>query len=286
LRAHGRVASLQQHVKKRDAEREKLKAEGRLASATHEPNSADEFGRSVDSSGFHHAEAFSPLGESPEKIKNFDMQMQNNSNDEDGFEKVALDDADPDFEESNKHDYPEHEEAGMLSEKIDDMNLNEEISQNTDAASSMSSSLSIRRLGRKLSYILINKLGHNSATGALAADSATPAPLFARRNTSEQTSDAPSPFTQANINLGIKTDEPSNEDSQVGPDDEPGPEIQTEDDGTPVLGDLLKMQFTEHHVVPTILVSLITRCPETYLHKRAGLLLPVPVEQFLTQCCV
>ena len=38
-------------------------------------------------------------------------------------------------------------------------------------------------------------------------------------------------------------------------------EYNTESDGSPVIGDMLKIQFVEHQVVPTILVSVMqTNC--------------------------
>ena len=254
-------------VKKRDAERQKLKAEGKLASATNDGNSGEEFGRSVDSSGFHHAEPFSPLGESPEKIKQFDIQMQNN-NEDDGFEKVALDDADIDTPMDDLDDKPatrndrnDEDENGALAEKIDDLNLEDDMnnevndSQNDDQRPFSKLRLQLRRRFKSKLYKLTHPLGHNPATEALAADIATPAPLFARRHTSEQPSDTPSPFTQANIELGVKPASPDVEQYPQAEGEIPGPGIQREDNGEPVLGDLLKMQFVEHHVVPTILVS-------------------------------
>jgi len=264
---------LEDEVMKRDAEREKLKAEGRLASAALEQNNGDEFGRSEDSSGFHHAEAFSSLGESPENIKHFDSHMQSNNNDEDGFEKVALDDIDAAMDDidqktpkSEETKPLEHEETTTLTEKIDDLNIEDDVGMTkvdtemsegeTEQPLSMSAVHSSRQVD-EYGYILIHKPGHNPATEALIADVITPAPLFARRTTSEQTADAPSPFTQANLSLGIEPGQNTDEDSQLAGEEEavPGPDIQTESDGTPVLGDLLKIQFVEHHVVPTILVS-------------------------------
>ena len=42
-------------------------------------------------------------------------------------------------------------------------------------------------------------------------------------------------------------------------DDNAQKDFESEADGSPVVGDLLKMKFVEHHVVPTILVSLCIR---------------------------
>nr|POE74542.1 extragenic suppressor of kinetochore protein 1 [Quercus suber] len=82
----------EEEVRKRDAERERLKAEGQLAtpkaptSPGHE-NSHDEFASSVDSHGFHHAERPNDddINNEPEEIKRLEVQ---NASDEDGFEKV------------------------------------------------------------------------------------------------------------------------------------------------------------------------------------------------------
>lgn len=71
-------------VKRRDAERERLKAEGKLTSGS-SANLGD-FSTSVDSQGFHHARA--PSVDSSEEIK--PLQVQNNS--EDDFEKVTAPD--------------------------------------------------------------------------------------------------------------------------------------------------------------------------------------------------
>lgn len=135
-------------IYKRDAEREKLKAAGKLTSVLQEQGS-EEFGRSVDSSGFHHAEAFSPLGESPEKIKQFDAHMQS-SNDEDEFEKVALDDADTpmdDYDEK-KPTHPNSKSSEQeVSEKIDELNLDDtEMTNSNDQPADSSEPLSKQHL--------------------------------------------------------------------------------------------------------------------------------------------
>lgn len=73
-------------IRQRDAERERLKAEGKLAPPTRDPHAGHEFGTSVDSSGFHHARAPSDLDEPPEEIKR--LEVSNNTEEED-FENVA-----------------------------------------------------------------------------------------------------------------------------------------------------------------------------------------------------
>jgi SIT4-associating protein SAP185/190 len=67
-------------VRRRDAERERLKAEGKLTPVA--TTNLGDFSTSVDSQGFHHARA--PSMDSPAEIK--PLQVQNTS--EDDFEKV------------------------------------------------------------------------------------------------------------------------------------------------------------------------------------------------------
>ena len=81
-------------VRKRDAERERLKAEGKLAtpkspSSPSQQNSHDDFGRSVDSHGFHHTRRPSDdeMNEKPEEIQRSEVP---NAVDEDLFEKVNV----------------------------------------------------------------------------------------------------------------------------------------------------------------------------------------------------
>jgi SIT4-associating protein SAP185/190 len=78
-----------EEVRKRDAERERLKAQGKLTTPrlpSPNENSFDEFGSSVDSHGFHHAERPSQE-EMNEREEDRRLEVQNAS-DEDGFEQV------------------------------------------------------------------------------------------------------------------------------------------------------------------------------------------------------
>lgn len=87
-------------IRQRDAERERLKAEGKLA-PMREPHPGHEFGTSVDSSGFHHAQAPSDIDEPPEEIKR--LEVSNNTEEED-FENVAAptEDFRDDFDEKDE----------------------------------------------------------------------------------------------------------------------------------------------------------------------------------------
>jgi SIT4-associating protein SAP185/190 len=93
-------------VRRRDAERERLKADGKLTSAT--AGNLGEFSTSVDSQGFHHARA--PSMDSPAEIK--PLQVQNSS--EDDFEKVIAPEVAP---ETSKDTATEKEQIGEPLER-------------------------------------------------------------------------------------------------------------------------------------------------------------------------
>jgi hypothetical protein len=57
-------------------------------------------------------------------------------------------------------------------------------------------------------------------------------------------------------------------------------------DGTPVVGDLLKIMFVEHKVVPTILVSFSPYKDRIVDLTFTGLFLPFSLEQFSPQRCL
>ncbi|KAK4623569.1 Extragenic suppressor of kinetochore protein 1 [Fulvia fulva] len=300
-------------VRKRDAERERLKAEGRLATpkAPTSP-SHDEFGSSVDSHGFHHAER--PTAEDmAEREEDRRLEIQNAS-DEDGFEKVNAPDS-----------------AYELPDEVTFDDLNEKIDQTTHGALPM-----LERVDKPIS----TSFGNRSPIDA----DAMPRPLSPNKPASPkktglhfdppptQAADSPTTagVTDRIENLGVDEDtvmsefgeEPTNEDDD-GPSElerelarsaeKPAPlnfakkdtsassepqvtqtEItepkdigesvatlqgqdastngeraayDTEHDGKPVVGDFLKMQFVENHVVPTIL-DFFFRFPwNNFLHN-------------------
>lgn len=89
-----------------------------------------------------------------------------------------------------------------------------------------------------------------------------PAPLFVRKesankeDTEQAGADHSQDIDQSVVTLQGQESTNANED---------GTAYETELDGTPVVGDLLKIQFVDHKVVPTVLVSkcsVITACTE------------------------
>jgi SIT4-associating protein SAP185/190 len=86
----------------------------------------------------------------------------------------------------------------------------------------------------------------------------TPEPLFSSKHSSEQTYTTALDHEASNHSQ-LETDETytadHNDDSALD-EDMLGPYV-IDIDGRPVVGDLLKMMFVEHQVVPTILVSTL-----------------------------
>lgn len=263
-------------VKRRDAERERLKLEGTLVFAQ-EQHSTTDFGTSVDSSGFHHAEAFTPLGESPEDLKRFDIQ---NSGEEDGFEKIALSEAMPESSTDDRlikqEGFETHlseelsrgkanPEAQNVSDKLSGLKLTDDALKGQDESNTVleTTTTSKRRLSLLTEQIEATK---NAALSRLPGSSSDdsdmfddkPAPLFAKKSTQPAIPKEPDVLPdETNIEL---SDSPENSEIMTHENENEAlqqelPSIQREDDETPVLGDLLKIKFVEHQVVPTILVS-------------------------------
>lgn len=316
----------EEDVTKRDKERERLKAEGKLVTpkaptSPSQETSHEEFGSSVDSHGFHHAERpsednMSDDDEKPEEIRKLEIQ---NASDEDGFEKVNAPSTDdlPDevsfdvdedkIDETSKHD------SGFTNTSPTKIDVPKPLSPlkpslyfdppPTRAADSPTTAGVTDRIDRLDvdEDTVMTEFGEEKSDSdedgptelekelARSHPEDKPAPLFARK-------DPPAPL---NIE---KTEEPKDIDASVTTiqgaesvmsNGERAP-FETETDGSPVVGDLLKIQFVEHEVVPTILVSafsflrfslqyriLVVRSDLSL--KCLGFLLPFPLEQLPSQ---
>jgi SIT4-associating protein SAP185/190 len=304
-------------VRRRDAERERLKAEGKLSPAT--ATNLGDFSTSVDSHGFHHARA--PSMDSPAEIK--PLQVQNTS--EDDFEKVVAPEVAPD---SSKAGNEEKEQTDQVLERSPKVAPTEPTSEKTtggdgdfvdepltppkdsatsegvatpkpadDAESPTSAGLSAKVGGLDLDNdtvmgerqepseptevegdakdrpsLLTQQLNQSSEpsnthpTEELSPHpDDKPAPLFAGKNresNAEASSDNTGRFTAPAPEIDPAEITPIDETASVrsvifgnveGGDANTGFEIDI--DGTPVVGDLLKITFVENKVVPTILVS-------------------------------
>ncbi|KAF2642715.1 extragenic suppressor of kinetochore protein 1 [Massarina eburnea CBS 473.64] len=312
-------------VKRRDSERDRLKAEGKLTAK----EAAGDFGTSVDSHGFHHARA--PSSEAPEEVRR--LEIQNNS--EDDFEKVTASEAvseDSKLEAEKEQvgaplePSPKAEPKESPAEKGDGEFVDEPLSPakdtsspakdapspaaptpgkvEDDAESPTSAGLSAKVGGLGLDTDTVMTEGDNAnepvaeekhtppslltqqlnkTEGAADAPPLSPhpedkpAPLFSSKP--RDTGDAETPKADSARFTGGVTD---SEGSEVTPIDESssvrsvlfggvegqfGPQYEVDMDGSPVVGDLLKMQFVEHKVVPTIL-DFFFRFPwNNFLHN-------------------
>jgi SIT4-associating protein SAP185/190 len=299
-------------VRRRDAERERLKAEGKLTTATN-TNTGD-FSTSVDSHGFHHARA--PSMDSPAEIK--PLQVQNTS--EDDFEKViapevAIDEGKHDKEQIGEplerspkvvpKESPTEKTVGGDGDLIDEPLTPPKDSANTEAAttpktadeaeSPTSAGLSAEVGGLDLDNdtvmgerpessdpvhpetdtkekpsLLTQQLNQSSEpsnidpAGRLSPHpDDKPAPLFAgksRESHSEATSIDTGKFTAPAPETDVSEITPIDDTASVRSvvfgniEDDANAGFEIDIDGTPVVGDLLKITFVENKVVPTILV--------------------------------
>lgn len=331
-------------VRRRDIERERLKAEGKLAtpkaptSPSHE-NSHEEFGSSVDSHGFHHAErpTDDEMSDKPEEGRKLEVQ---NASDEDGFEKVNSRDADDLPDEVSFDEISEKaEQTGWPAlEKVEkrdptapenqspaDADMPRPLSPSkpksptksmlhfdpppTQAADSPTTAGVTDRVGSidmdedtvmtefGEEPVDVDEDGPTELEKELAKEVDRPAPLFARKEPAPDTVDPIQGASgqsdseeQTDVDQSIATIQ--GEEAPLSNGERQA--YETEADGNPVVGDLLKIRFVEHHVVPTILVSRIS-CLSYYVveesfntHMRcsAGLLLPLSMEQLLAQRCI
>lgn len=292
-------------VKRRDAERDRLKAEGKLTAR--EANAGD-FSTSVDSHGFHHARA--PSSEAPEVIKR--LEVQNSS--EDDFEKVTASEAVSEDSKANS----EKEQIGEPLERSPKTSPNEPPSEKQqegegefvdeplspvkdasspaattpgkpadDAESPTSAGLSAKVGGLGLDNdtvmgdreektedqpsserpsLLTQQLNKAEAEVAEAPNLSPhpedkPAPLFAGKPRSSESPEQASQFTSGAAESEGSEVTPIDDRSSTrsvlfgGVEGQYAPQYEVDIDGSPVVGDLLKMQFVDHKVVPTILVS-------------------------------
>jgi len=285
-------------MRQRDQNREKLKAEGKLGNPQADTTAEldEQFASSVDSHGFHHAEApGDDLSNSPDKVNRLEVQ---NVSDEDGFEKVAVPDAEAlpdeitfdDFNEKVDESSPEKatnesrqsaatDDSGnedvtndSLAEQIEHLTMSDEKHDSAQEAKPRVSSLT-KQIQDHISATESNADQENQhATessdvdvNAVSAED-KPAPLFASKQ-------SPSKGTDPILGTGDDDDgqessarstatlQPESEVSQTAESAGEPPAFEMDIDGTPVVGDLLKIQFVEHQVVPTILVSLCLLFP-------------------------
>jgi SIT4-associating protein SAP185/190 len=210
-------------VTQRDVERAKLKAEGKLTGYSdhpHDTGSLQDFGTSVDSSGFHHARAPS-FGEGAEGKR---LEVSNSTDEE--FETVNADNIDDDVKvELEEHEVGDKkEEHSPPAEKQN--SIQDEVTQQLEELTiNIESNL---KPASEAAKGTVSPIGHPEDK---------PAPLFFAKKEKDTSEPAPTAESQLDPNP---------------PPEEIDQPYEVDVDGTPVVGDLLKIKFVENHVVPTI----------------------------------
>ena len=240
-------------MRARDAERIALKAEGKLTPAPLADSEADDaFASSVDSHGFHHARApDDDFGNSPEKINRLEVQ---NVSDEDGFEKVGVQDAQLAYEE-----YTEQlEEDTLPPPPLRVSRSPERQKPASDEDEEKQDHQRVSLLTQQIQDQIDETASSESPrSGQPKHPEDKPAPLFAG---SSSPSKSESPKLSAS-SPSVGTDPGTQSTATLLPDNALAADsneqhlFEADVDGTPVIGDLLKVQFVEQDVVPTILVS-------------------------------
>lgn len=286
-------------VKRRDADRERLKAEGKLQPA----RPLDDFSTSVDSHGFHHARA--PSSESPEEIKK--LEVQNNVEEEE-FEKVGPSDAEPEDvrveleekeatptqepekERSSPAQSPEHESSGqttptlsnpagqsadsptstVLSAKVGGLDLEKEDASMSSPPAQSEVVSDASTSSKQPPSLLTQQLSELAQLDVPNAEPSSPpntedrpAPLFsgahARAKSVEVAAVDSNPaiaHSESGNSEVTPIEDASSTRSIILGSQEYGAHYEVDIDGSPVVGDLLKIQFVENRVVPTIQVSV------------------------------
>jgi SIT4-associating protein SAP185/190 len=325
-------------VKRRDAERDRLKAEGKLT-PTKDSSEANDFGTSVDSQGFHHARAPSSSSDSPEEIRR--LEVSNNGEDE--FENVTasealVDDMKDDFDEKDELVGGPAEKSPKIqplhiSEKLDDLEVaplsprksasspvhsrsgsknavDTNPAANADSPTSAGVTEKLGAVGLDKDAVMQDSPPQQESgesdttsdtTGIPTPPSTTdgrdlsphpddrPAPLFAKKRSlspekgSEHTESHPAPDSTTSETTTVEAD-PTDDEGRALTSEPPDhedevPPYEVDLDGAPVVGDLLKMMFVDHRVVPTILVSpAISLLTENISYASTGFLLSLPME--------
>ncbi|WPG97743.1 Hypothetical protein R9X50_00052400 [Acrodontium crateriforme] len=283
-------------VRRRDEERERMKADGKLATprAPTSP-SHEEFGSSVDSHGFHHAER--PSDDDMESSGEIGRKLEvQNASDEDGFEKVNAPLDDP-LDDVTFDDFNEKlDQTGLPT--LDNLEKRDPtlspIPHDADVPKPLSPSKTKTQASAESHFDVLppagdsptsagvtDKLGNMGVDGDTVMSEGTveskneletdiaghpedkPAPLFARKAATDATESIKSESEdQTEVEQSVATIQ----GEEIQPNGERA-DYETEADGSPVVGDLLKIQFVEHQVVPTIL-DFFFRFPwNNFLHN-------------------
>lgn len=267
-------------------------------------DSQDDFGSSVGSHGFHHARlSDDDMSEKPEEVRKLEVQ---NGSDEDGFEKVTAPDELPDevtfddlnekadhsalprLEKVEKKDLPSPQPKSPVDEDMpkplsplkpkSNLYFDPPPTQAADSPTTSGVTDKIDKLDVDEDTVMTefgeermdsDEDGPTELEKELAKHPEDkPAPLFARKE--------PSPPDAVDLIQGAKGSSESGdidqsmatiqgEQSTMSNGERPA--YETEADGKPVVGDMLKIRFVEYQVVPTILDFFFRFAWNNFLHN-------------------
>jgi SIT4-associating protein SAP185/190 len=285
------------YIRQRDTERENLRAQGAF-----DPNRNDVSGMTYNENAAAPEQGY--------RIESHSGVIENvNASDDDGFEDVGSSrDLDSDIRKPEPAEQLAAEKTEAQSEtpglhiedSIFEETLSQPINKSEDGSSAPTDSSvdptspSASGLTEIVSEITLGKDSQGSVADEAPKEQAQqpPAlsedtPVASSTSMSQSDTQAAEPESQEpSSTSNTPTEEDHLSESHVTQiDDEFAPQIQYDPSGQPVVGDFLKIQFVEHKVVPTILVSHVI-LPIVYIDRSngfLGFLLPIPLEQFLAQ---
>ena len=310
-------------VRRKDAERERLRAQGAFRLKREGEESAVDI--SEESSQFTNGVSISGQGsDSPEDIR------AANTSEDDGFEKVAVSDVPGDQEKaisegrsstadekSNKSQ--EQPVASIESDLVDEpltppkagRTPEESIDDSTPTKpTAATSSPTPDNLDERVRRVSLEDTTMDTPPTPEAEEGSgelldiptptepsfsprpnpddIPRPLFA----SSDPEKTPTPMSPNSLSPKpaegadeTRLTQNSMDPSSTGDSEQRGypPNVEIDTNGHPVVGDYLKLMFVDHKVVPTILVSRITLVTHTLTDDNSELLLPLPLEQLPSQ---
>lgn len=266
----------EEFMKERDAERERLRAQGAFSLHKEAEDSAVDV--SIASSTFENGLKSSTGGSTD------DFRMANNSED-DGFEKVGVADVNDDKDVPSLMDESTFEHLNAIAESSPTQPVAQTSSQESALLSPKSAEVDegVRRLSLEDTPMISPPAEPVEVTlGDAASDPQSgeisphpddkPAPLFATKKTDpNKTPTSLSPNTPGSPTASRYPEHGSSSQMESVISNAEGDSVMTQGSSTqsdtPVVGDYLKMMFVENQVVPTIL-SFFFRFPwNNFLHN-------------------
>lgn len=240
----------EEEVRQRDAERDRLRSEGKLVpTRTVDSTDHEQFGSSVDSHGFHHAEK--PSDEAERRAQNAE---------DDGFETVQAPSTEDLPDEVSFDDLSEKPAQGKDPAPASIPHFDPPPTHAADSPTTVGVTDQMGNLDMDEDTVMTEfgeDSGHHfddddgpSELEKELAKADRPAPLFSSKSPEKKPLPTDTDDTH-DIEQSTATLQP--DDTSRLDDEKNASQSQTSD--APVVGDLLKLSFVDNQVVPTILVS-------------------------------